>query len=168
MLNYESNESLFFNHEYDSYSMLEVRHLRTLIALAETGTVSRAAERVHLTQSALSHQLKALESHYGTAVVKRHGQTVKLTESGQRLVALARSVMGEVQTAERDLAKLARTPARTLRIALECHTCFDWLMPIMDVFRKDWPEGELDLVSGCQPHPMRSSPDGEPERLRGG
>src|SRR5258706_9236267 len=84
MLNYESNESLFFNHEWYSYTMLEVRHLRTLIALAEAGTVSRAAERVHLTQSALSHQLKALESHYGTAVVKRHGQTVKLTEAGQR------------------------------------------------------------------------------------
>jgi len=53
--------------------MLEVRHLRTLIALADAGTVSRAAERVHLTQSALSHQLKALESHYGLAMVKRHG-----------------------------------------------------------------------------------------------
>ena len=104
-----------------SISVLEIRHLRSLVALAETGTVSRAADRVHLTQSALSHQLKALESHYGTPVVKRHGQSVKLTESGQRLVALARSVMGEVQTAERDLAKLARTPARTLRIALECH-----------------------------------------------
>src|SRR5258707_4636981 len=99
MLNYESNESLFFNHEYDSYSMLEVRHLRTLIALAETGTVSRAAERVHLTQSALSHQLKALESHYGTAVVKRHGQTVKLTQSGQRLVALGPFGIGGVQNA---------------------------------------------------------------------
>src|SRR5712671_5310388 len=78
MLSYESNESLLFNHEFYSYTVLEVRHLRTLIALAETGTVSRAAERVHLTQSALSHQLKALESHYGTPVVKRHGQTVKL------------------------------------------------------------------------------------------
>src|SRR5882672_1013834 len=99
--------------------MLEVRHLRTLIALAETGTVSRAADRVHLTQSALSHQLRALEAHYGAAVVKRHGQSVKLTESGHRLVALARSVMSEVQTAERELAKLAKTPARTLRIALE-------------------------------------------------
>src|SRR6516162_9010397 len=102
--------------------MLELRHLRSLIALAETGTVSRAADRVHLTQSA------------------------------QRLVALARSVMGEVQTAERDLAKLAKTPARSLRIALECHTCFDWLMPIMDVFRKEWPEVELDLVSGFHPN----------------
>src|SRR6266496_5041516 len=107
--------------------VLEVRHLRTLIALAEAGTVSRAAERVHLTQSALSHQLKALESHYGLAMVKRHGQSVQLTEPGRRLVALGRTVMSEVQAAERDLAKLARKPTGTLRIALECHTCFDWL-----------------------------------------
>src|SRR2546430_17334797 len=111
--------------------MLELRHLRSLVALAETGTVSRAAERVHLTQSALSHQLRALEWHYGVAVVKRHGQSVKLTESGQRLVGLAPSVMGEVQTAERDLAQLARTPGRALRIALGCHTCVAWLRPVM-------------------------------------
>src|SRR6266853_4552731 len=134
--------------------MLEGRHLRTLIALAEAGTVSRAAERVHLTQSALSHQLKALEAHYGLAMVKRHGQSVQLTEQGRRLVALGRTVMNEVQAAERDLAKLARRPTCTLRIALECHTCFDWLMPIMDVFRQHWPEVELDLVSGFHSHPL--------------
>jgi LysR family transcriptional regulator for metE and metH len=147
--------------------MLEIRHLRSLIALAETGTVSRAAERVHLTQSALSHQLRALESHYGAAVVKRHGQSVKLTESGHRLVALARSVMGEVQSAERDLAKLAKTPARSLRIALECHTCFDWLMPIMDVFRKEWPEVELDLVSGFHPNPVDMLTEGKTDLVIG-
>jgi LysR family transcriptional regulator for metE and metH len=134
--------------------MLELRHLRTLIAVNEAGTVSRAADRVHLTQSALSHQLRALEAHYGTAMVKRQGQSVKLTESGQRLAALARTVMGEIQAAERELAKLARKPTGTLRIALECHTCFDWLMPIMDAFRKHWPEVELDLVSGFHPNPL--------------
>src|SRR6266498_2273107 len=134
--------------------MLEVRHLRTLIALAEAGTVSRAAERVHLTQSALSHQLKALESHYGLAMVKRHGQSVQLTEPGRRLVALGRTVMSEIQAAERDLAKLARKPTGTLRIALECHTCFDWLMPIMDAFRKHWPRVELDLISGFHSDPI--------------
>src|SRR5258708_8314247 len=134
--------------------MLEVRHLRTLIALAEAGTVSRAAERVHLTQSALSHQLKAVESDYVVAMVKGNGQSVQVTEQGRRLVALGRTVMNEVQAAERDLAKLARRPAGTLRIALECHTCFDWLMPIMDAFRKHWPEVELDLVSGFHPNPL--------------
>ncbi len=133
--------------------MLEVRHLRTLVALAEAGTVSLAAKRVHLTQSALSHQLRAIEAHYGVPIVKRKGQSVELTEPGQRLVALARSVVGNIRDAERDLAKLADKPSGTLRIVLECHTCFDWLMPIMDTFRQHWPEVELDIVSGFHPDP---------------
>jgi LysR family transcriptional regulator, regulator for metE and metH len=147
--------------------MLELRHLRTLIAVSEAGTVSRAADRVHLTQSALSHQLKALEAHYGTAMVKRQGQSVKLTESGQRLAALGRTVLGEIQAAERELGKLARKPAGTLRIALECHTCFDWLMPIMDTFRKHWPEVELDLVSGFHPNPLALLADGKTDLVIG-
>ncbi len=147
--------------------MLELRHLRTLIALAEAGTVSRAADRVHLTQSALSHQLKALEAHYGVAMVKRQGQSVRLTEPGQRLAALARTVTSEIQNAERDLAKLAHKPTGTLRIALECHTCFDWLMPIMDAFRKHWPEVELDLVSGFHPNPLALLADNKTDLVIG-
>jgi len=134
--------------------MLEIRHLRTLVAIAETGTVSRAADRVHLTQSAVSHQLRTLESHYGVAMITRDGQSVKLTEPAERLVALARTVINEIQTAERDVAKIAFKPAGTLRIALECHTCFEWLMPVMDAFRVNWPQVELDLVSGFHPHPL--------------
>lgn len=134
--------------------MLEIRHLRSLLALAEAGTVSAAARRVHLTQSALSHQLRALEAHCRVPVVKRKGQTVALTEAGQRLLALARSVIGELRSAERDLARLAQKPSGALRIVLECHTCFDWLMPVMDAFRRNWPEVELDLVSGFHPDPL--------------
>jgi len=133
--------------------MIEIRHLRTLAALAESGSLSQAAKRLHLTQSALSHQLRGLESHYATPVVKRNGQTVELTEAGQRLLLLARSVLSNIQSTERDLARLANVPSGTLRIALECHTCFDWLMPVMDTFRKNWPEVELDLVSGFHPDP---------------
>lgn len=134
--------------------MLEIRHLRSLIALADAGTVSAAADRVCLSQSAVSHQIRAIEAHYRIAVVKRHGQSVALTPAGERLVLLARAVFDDVRAAERDLAKLSTKPGGTLRIALECHTCFDWLMPIMDVFRQHWPEVELDLVSGFHPHPL--------------
>ncbi len=134
--------------------MLEIRHLRTLTAIAEAGTISRAADRVHLTQSALSHQLKVLESHYGVAMVTRDGQSVKLTEPAQRLVQLAQTVFGEIQAAERDVAKIAAKPGGTLRIALECHTCFEWLMPVMNAFRATWPQVELDLVSGFHPNPL--------------
>lgn len=134
--------------------MLEFRHLRSLIALADARTLSRAAERVHLTQSALSHQLRYLEEHYGAKLVERDGRVLKLTPCGERLVTLGRAVVTEVQAAERDIAKLAHKPTGKLRIALECHTCFDWLLPIMHVFRKDWPEVELDLVSGFHSNPL--------------
>jgi len=92
---------------------------------------------------------------------------VQLTEPGRRLVALGRTVMSEVQAAERDLAKLARKPTGTLRIALECHTCFDWLMPIMDAFRKHWPEVELDLVSGFNPNPLALLADNKTDLVIG-
>jgi LysR family transcriptional regulator for metE and metH len=134
-------------------SILEIRHLRMLNALAEAGSVSRAAQRLHLTQSAVSHQLKVLSGHYGIPVVKRRGQSIALTDAGTRLVAAAQAVAQEIRAAERDISRLARKPAGTLRIALECHTCFDWLMPIMDTFRGHWPEIELDLVSGFHSEP---------------
>ncbi len=137
------------------------------MAIAEAGTISRAADRVHLTQSALSHQLKALESHYGVAMVTRDGQSVKLTEPAQRLVQLAHAVFGEIQAAEREVAKIAAKPVGTLRIALECHTCFDWLMPVMDAFRASWPQVELDLVSGFHPNPLALLTEGKADMVIG-
>jgi LysR family transcriptional regulator for metE and metH len=134
--------------------VLEIRHLRSLIALAESGTVSAAAKRVHLTQSALSHQLRAMDEHAGMPVVRRKGQGVELTEAGRRLLAAARAVASEILDAERDLARIAGRAGGELRIALECHTCFDWLMPVMDAFRRAWPEIELDLVAGFHPDPF--------------
>ncbi|MHA6848455.1 LysR family transcriptional regulator [Ralstonia syzygii] len=147
--------------------MLEIRHLRTLIALAESGSVSRAAERLHLTQSALSHQLRALESHYGLAVVRRKGQTVALSEAGERLLELAHKVVADIQAAERDLERIKGRAAGTLRIALECHTCFDWLMPVMDAFRQRWPEVELDLVSGFHADPLALLKEGRADVVIG-
>jgi LysR family transcriptional regulator, regulator for metE and metH len=134
---------------------LELRHLRMLLALAETGSVSRAAQRVHLTQSAVSHQLRALGERYGLPLVRREGQRVALTAAGSRLVELGRSIEREVQATERDLSRLQPQSGGSLRIALECHTCFDWLMPVMDGFRADWPEVDLDLVSGFHSAPLQ-------------
>src|SRR5688500_1421373 len=110
-------------------SILEVRHLRTLAALQETGSVSHAAKRVHLTQSALSHQISALQSHYGLQIVRRKGQTVELTDAGKHLVMLAEKVLEEIHATERGLAKMSQQATGSLRVVLECHTCFDWLMP---------------------------------------
>ncbi|MEO8991502.1 MAG: LysR family transcriptional regulator [Nitrosospira sp.] len=141
-------------------SILELRHLRTLAALHETGSVSRAAKRVHLTQSALSHQIKVLQTHYGLPIVQRRGQTVELTDAGKHLVSLAGKVLEDIQATERSLANMSQQATGSLRIALECHTCFDWLMPLMDAFRQHWPEVELDLVSGFHSDPVKLLEEG--------
>jgi len=133
---------------------LELRHLRTLAVLLEAPSLSAAAERLHLTQSALSHQLKLLEGVYGVPLLERRTQPVKLTPAGLRLAQLGEQVTTAVQLAERDLANMAGGSAGTLRIAVECHTCFDWLMPAMDAFRPHWPDVELDIVSGFHADPV--------------
>jgi LysR family transcriptional regulator for metE and metH len=134
--------------------MLELRHLRTLIALQETGSVSLAAERVFLTQSALSHQLKQLEAYYQQPLFERKSQPLRFTLTGERLLALAQELLGKVAAAERDVARIREGEAGELRVAVECHTCFDWLMPAMDRFRQHWPAVELDIVSGFHADPV--------------
>ena len=133
---------------------LEIRHLETLLSLAECGTLSKAAARLSLTQSALSHQLKTLESHYGAALVEKNVRPLRFTAIGNRLVALARTVLPQVAEAGRDVARLAQGRAGPLRIAVQCHNCFDWLMPAMDVYRSLWPEVELDIISGFVVDPL--------------
>ncbi|MDE2593734.1 MAG: LysR family transcriptional regulator [Burkholderiales bacterium] len=134
--------------------MLDLRHLRSLIAIAESGKLATAAERVHLSQSALSHQIKALEAHYEVVLFERSKQGMRFTAAGDRLLALARAVLAQVNDAERDLIRLKGDTRGELRIVLECHTCFDWLMPVMDEFRRRWPEVEVDLVAGFHADPM--------------
>ncbi len=135
-------------------TMLELRHFQTLIALAESGSLARAAKRVHLTQSALSHQIKALERHYHCALFERKTSPLRWSPVGERLVALAYDVQRLLSEADREVGRLLSGRAGQMRIAVECHSCFDWLMPSMDAFRERWEEVELDLVSGFHPDPV--------------
>jgi LysR family transcriptional regulator for metE and metH len=134
--------------------MLELRHLKTIVALAETGNLSKAARRVHLSQPAVSHQIRAVERHYDIELFERKSDPLRLTAAGERFVELAYQVTRSVQDGERDLARIAQGQAGQLRIAVECHSCFDWLMPAMDAFREHWPQVELDLVSGFHADPI--------------
>ncbi|WP_110666528.1 LysR family transcriptional regulator [Salinicola halophilus] len=128
--------------------MLELRHLRTLIALRDTGSLVEAAERVHLTQSALSHQIKDLESRLGMPLFTRKTRPVVFTRAGERLLSLAEQILPQLRLAERDLARLAGHEQGRLHMAIECHSCFQWLMPTVDHFRDHWPEVEVDIPSG--------------------
>lgn len=135
-------------------SPLELRHLRTLKAISHTGSLSRAADFLCLTQSAVSHQIKSLEDFYGEELVYKQGGQSRFTVLGQRLLQLATEVLQHVDLAQLEIQKLKQGAGGPLRVAVECHTCFDWLMPSMDVYRSRWPEVELDIVSGFHADPV--------------
>jgi len=127
---------------------LELRHLRTLAMLRDTGSLAQAADKLHLTQSALSHQVKAIEEYYNLPLFIRKSRPLRMTPAGQRLLELADQVLPALQATERDLQRLAGGKAGRLHIAMECHSCFDWLVPTLDLFREHWPAVELDILMG--------------------
>lgn len=129
-------------------TFLELRHLKTLIALKESGNISLAAKQVHLTQSALSHQIKLIEDQYDLQLFERKSSPIRFTPAGDRLIQLGYQIIPKVIQAELDLVRIKQGEVGELRIAVECHTCFDWLMPAMDKFRQSWSRVELDIVSG--------------------
>lgn len=135
-------------------SHIELRHLRTLVALRDTGSLVEAAERVFLTQSALSHQLKELEGRLGCALFIRKTRPVRFTSAGQRLLRLADEVLPLVHGAERDLERLAGGESGRLFMSIECHSCFEWLLPAIDRYREAWPDVELDIASGFHFAPL--------------
>ncbi|MEN3352433.1 MAG: LysR family transcriptional regulator, regulator for metE and metH [Betaproteobacteria bacterium] len=147
--------------------MIEVRHLRSLVAIADTRKIASAADRVHLTQSALSHQIRAVEKHYGVSLFERSRDGVRFTQAGERLLSAARDVIARIAEAEREVIRLKDDTRGELRIALECHTCFDWLMPVMDEFRRRWPEVEVDLVAGFHPNPIELLSSGKADLVIG-
>jgi len=147
--------------------MLEIRHLRTLSALRSAGSLVRAAQLLNLTQSALSHQIKLLEDRYGGPLFERKSVPIGFTATGARLLKLADMLLPEIEAAEREVARLMQGDQGQLRVALECHTCFDWLMPVMDEFRKRWPDVEIDLVSGFHSEPAELLRSGEADLVIG-
>lgn len=140
---------------------LELRQLKTLVALRETGTLVEAAQRLCLTQSALSHQMKELEAQLGQSVFVRKSRPIRFTPPGQRLLALADTVLAAVDDAERDIQKLLHGDAGRLFMAIECHSCFNWLMPVIDQYRPHWPQVELDFSGGFTFEPLPALARGE-------
>lgn len=135
-------------------SYIELRHLRTLVALRDTGSLVEAAERVFLTQSALSHQLKDLETRLGCGLFIRKTRPVRFTTAGKRLLKLADDVLPQVHAAELDIARLAGGESGRIYMAIECHSCFEWLLPAINEYREHWSDVELDIASGFHFEPL--------------
>lgn len=127
---------------------LELRHLRTVRAVHEQGGLARAADILNITQSALSHQIKALEDQAGVELFVRRAKPMRLSAAGMRLLRLAEQVLPLVAATEAEFKGVEMGRVGRLHIAMECHACFDWLLPVLDQFRRAWPDVDVDIRVG--------------------
>ncbi|HBQ36551.1 MAG TPA: LysR family transcriptional regulator [Rhodobacteraceae bacterium] len=127
---------------------LELRHLRTIKAIHDTGGLAKASAMMNITQSALSHQIKGLENQTRVELFVRRSKPLKLSAAGMRLLVLAEKILPEIEAIENDFAGLNSGRAGRLHIAIECHACFEWLFPVLEAFRKAWPDVDVDIRAG--------------------
>jgi len=127
---------------------IQLKHLHLIQALGDSEALVDVAGKLHVTPSALSHQLGELEKRVGLAVVNRKAKPLRLTAAGQRLLDSAREIAPRFERLEQDLTRMVNGDGGRLNIAIECHSCYLWLLPTLDQFRRDWPLVELDISGG--------------------
>ena len=140
---------------------LEVRHLKLLAAVADTGSVTEAGKHLHLTQSALSHQLRDAEGMLGAALFLRLGKKMVLTPAGEALLASARRVLDELRNAEAKVVGLNGGTRGVIRLSTECYTCYHWLPPLLKKFHSRYPEVEISIEAAFTSHPAEAVLDGK-------
>ena len=127
---------------------LELRHFRSLSAIHQAGGLARAADLMNMTQSALSHQVAGIEDQVGMALFVRRSRPMRLTAAGHRMLRTAQRILPEVAALEDEFRALAHGKTGRLHIAIQCHACFDWLFPVLELFRHAWPEVDVDIRAG--------------------
>lgn len=127
---------------------IELKHLRTIRAIQQAGGLARAADLLNMTQSALSHQVKGLEEQTGVELFVRRSKPLKLSAAGARLLRLADKVLPEIEKTQEEFRGLRSGKAGRMHIAIECHACFEWLFPVLERFRHNWPDVDVDIRAG--------------------
>jgi LysR family transcriptional regulator for metE and metH len=127
------------------YFMLERSHLAIVREVERQGSVTAAAGRLFLTQSALSHAIRKLEQFLGTPVWEREGRSLRLTQAGAQLLDLSNRVLPQLEQAELNLADYARGVRGSLHIGMECHPCYQWLLKLVAYYLPRWPQVDVDV-----------------------
>jgi len=135
-------------HEWIGRLHIEFRHLRTVKAIHDFGGLARAADQLNITQSALSHQIKGLEDQAGVELFVRRSKPMKLSAAGLRLLRVAEKVLPQIEAMQAEFSALRGGETGRMHIAIECHACFEWLFPVLEAFRKTWPDVDVDIRPG--------------------
>jgi LysR family transcriptional regulator for metE and metH len=130
--------------------MLERIHLSIIREVDRKGSLTAAADVLFLTQSALSHAMKKLEQQLGTDVWLREGRSLRLTQAGAYLLAVANRVLPQLELAEERMGQYAQGERGTLRIGMECHPCYQWLLKVVSPYLARWPDVDVDVKQKFQ------------------
>jgi LysR family transcriptional regulator for metE and metH len=139
---------------------LEVRHLKLVEAVAREGGLTRAANRLHVTQSALSHQLRDIEDKLGAPLFLRLNKKMLLTQAGERLLSSAPAVLEELKRTEEDIRQIALQRDGILRLSTECYTCYHWLPRVLKPFNLEFPRVEVRIVAEATRRPLEALLEG--------
>lgn len=126
-------------------AVLERMHLIIVQEVAREGSLTAAASRLNLTQPALSHAIRKLESQLGVDVWRRAGRSLQLTQAGMQLLAIANRLLPQFTQAEERIRQLAKGERGKLRIGMECHPCYQWLLKVVAPYLDDWPHVDVDV-----------------------
>ncbi|VVE61465.1 LysR family transcriptional regulator [Pandoraea anapnoica] len=130
--------------------MLDRIHLSIVQEVEKQGSLTAAAGVLHVTQSALSHSMKKLEQQLGTNIWLREGRSLRLTQAGQYLLAVANRVLPQLDLAEERLQQFAQGERGSLRIGMECHPCYQWLLKVVSPYLAAWPDVDVDVKQKFQ------------------
>ena len=147
--------------EFDSYSSnpLDSRQLKAFLMLTREGSFTRAAKELNLTQSAVSHAIKALEEDLGCRLLDRMGKKVLLTQAGEQFLERAKKIYGDMTLARSELNKLGEWGHGRLRVGATAAACQYILPPALREFQKEFPKCHLTIDPGYTPEILESLRD---------
>ncbi len=131
-------------------AILERSHLEIIRAVDRHGSLTAAAQHLHLTQSALSHAVRKLEDQLGVSIWHREGRNLRTTQAGDYLLQLSNRQLPQLEHAEEVLGQFARGERGTLRFGMECHPCYQWLLKIVAPYLAAWPSVDVDVKQKFQ------------------
>jgi LysR family transcriptional regulator, regulator for metE and metH len=126
-------------------AILERSHLTIIREVSREGSLTAAADQLHLTQPALSHAIRKLEARLGVNIWRREGRSLQLTQAGDALLAVANRLLPQFTQAEDRLQQFAQGERGTMRIGMECHPCYQWLLKIVSPYLDRWPRVDVDV-----------------------
>lgn len=134
---------------------MEIRHLKLIKAIVEEGSITKAIDKLHLTQSALSHQLKEAEYQLGTQIFLRQNKKLILTKVGEKLYETANEVLEKLSGTEQEIKQMIFGEFGTIRISTECYSSYHWLPSVLKQFHLLYPNVDLQIIMEATHYPLQ-------------